>query len=208
VRIDIVVYDGCDELDVVGPLEVLRSASAAGADLATRLVTRTPTASVTASHGLVMAVDAAYGPGADLLVVPGGRWVARHPVGTWGEVQRGEWLPLLAEAAGRGTVMASVCTGALLLAHAGVVGRRRATTHHAALDDLAATGATVVGDRVVDEGDLVTCGGVTSGIDLSLWLVERFFSCDLADAVAANLEHARVRPARGDGPPEVSDRFR
>jgi transcriptional regulator GlxA family with amidase domain len=144
-----------------------------------RLLSRLPQATVLASHGLVFAPDGAYQPGADLLLVPGGRWASRHPVGAWGEVQRGEWLPLLAEAAARGTVMASVCTGALLLAHAGVIGGRRATTHHSAWDDLTAT------------------GGVTSGIDLALWLVERYCSAEVADAVADAMEHTRWRPEPG-----------
>jgi transcriptional regulator GlxA family with amidase domain len=195
VRIDIVAYDGLDELDVFGPLEVLRNAERAGADLATRLVTRVPQEVVVGSHGLRFLPDGCYEPGADLLLVPGGSWVARQEIGAWGEVQRGQWLPLLAEAAGRGAVMASVCTGAMLLAHAGVVGTRRAATHHSAWDDLAATGATVVKDRVVDDGDLVTAGGVTAGIDLALWLVERFATAELADGIAGTLEYTRARPA-------------
>jgi len=92
-------------------------------------------------------------------------------------------------------VMAGVCTGTMLLAHAGVVGERRATTHHSALPDLADLGATVVQDRVVDDGSLVTSGGVTSGIDLALWLVEREFSREVADNVAQRMEYPRWRPA-------------
>lgn len=194
-RIDIVCYDGLDELDAIGPLEVLRNAADAGADLEVYTVTRTAPPEVVASHGLRFTCDALYEPGvADVVLVPGGSWVARKPVGAWGEVQRGDWLPLLADAAARDAVMASVCTGAMLLAHAGVIGTRRATTHHSAWDDLVATGATLVKDRVVDDGDLVTAGGVTSGIDLALWLVERFFSNALADGLSAALEYPRARP--------------
>jgi transcriptional regulator GlxA family with amidase domain len=195
VRIDIVCYDGLDELDAIGPLEVLRNAEAAGADLHPQTVSRTAVDEITASHGLRFRPDCAYQPGAEIVLVPGGNWLARRPVGAWGEVQRGDWLPLLAEAARSGAVMASVCTGAMLLAHAGVIGVRRATTHHSAWDDLAATGATLVKDRVVDDGDLVTAGGVTSGIDLGLWLVERFASPGLAEELASALEYPRERPA-------------
>ena len=91
--------------------------------------------------------------------------------------------------------MASVCTGAMLLAPAGVVGPRPATTHHGARADLRCTGATVPADRVVDDGDLVTCGGVTSGLDLARWLVERLASAEAAAAVARTLEYTPVRPA-------------
>jgi len=89
-----------------------------------------------------------------------------------------------------------VCTGTMLLAHAGVIGSRPASTHHAALADLAATGADVRTERVVDDGDLVTSGGVTSGIDLALWLVEREVSVDLADRIATGMEYPRYRPQR------------
>jgi len=195
VRIDVICYDGFDELDAIGPLEVFRNAERLGAGFTTRLVTRTKVERVTGSHGLRLVPDGVFEPGGDLVLVPGGSWVARADVGAWGEVQRGDWMPLLAEAAQQGSVMAAVCTGTMLLAHAGVVGRRRAGTHHSALDDLAATGATVVTDRVVDDGDLVTSGGVTSGIDLALWLVERFSSAEVADAVADVMEYRRERPA-------------
>jgi transcriptional regulator GlxA family with amidase domain len=90
--------------------------------------------------------------------------------------------------------MAGVCTGTMLLAHAGVVGGRRAGTHHTAWQDLAATGIRLVTDRVVDDGDLVTSGGVTSGLDLALWLVEREFETDLADRITTRMEYPRYRP--------------
>lgn len=193
VRIDIPVFDGLDEMDALGPLEVLRSAERSGADFRTRLVTRTPQPQVTASYGLRFLPDDVYSPGADLLIVPGGGWAARAEDGAWGEVQRGDWLPLLAEAAER-SVMAGVCSGTMLLAHAGVVRSRRANTHHTAWDDLEAAGAQLVTDRVVDDGSLLTAGGVSSGIDLALWVVERFAGRELADRTAARMEYARTRP--------------
>ena len=188
--IDIVLFDGVDELDAVGPLEVLRGAAEAGADLAVRLVTRTEPLEVRGHHGLAMAADAVYEPGADVVLVPGGGWVARAEQGAWGEAERGDWLPLLKAAADGGAVMAAVCTGALLLARAGVIGDRPATTHQAARRDLEETGVKVVDDRVVDAGGLVTAGGVTSGIDLGLHLVDRFVGREAALAEAARLEYA------------------
>ena len=188
--VDIVVYDGVDELDAIGPLEVLRSADRLGADLGARLVTRDGSAVVTGAFGVRFEPDAAFVPGAaDMTMVCGGGWAGRAAVGAWGEVERGDWLPLLSAAGRAGTVLAGVCTGTMLLAHAGLVGSRRATTHRAAWADLAATGATVVPERVVDDGDLVTCGGVTSGIDLALHVVARWSSADIAARVADRLEH-------------------
>ena len=187
--IDIAVYEGFDELDVVGPLEVLRGAAAAGADLTVRLVVRSEPLEVRGAHGLALRADAVYSPGADVLVVPGGGWRSRAGAGAWGEAERGDWLPLLREAAASGTLMAGVCTGGMLLARAGVVGDRPATTHHSARDDLAATGARVLDQRVVDDGDLITAGGVTSGIDLGLRLVERLAGREAAEREAARIEY-------------------
>lgn len=194
-RFDIAVYGGVDELDVLGPLEVLRRAGMMGAVIEARLVTLGGELRVIGAHGLRFEADSTYDPGAGVLVVPGGGWITRAPAGAWTEVQRGEWLPVLGAAAAGGTTIASVCTGAMLVAHAGVIGSRRATTHHGALADLAAMGATVVPDRVVDDGDLLTCAGVTAGIDLALWLVERHFGPDLAIEVAQQLEHHQLRPS-------------
>lgn len=191
-RIDIVVYDGFDELDAVGPMEVLRGAATAGAEFDVRLQSRTPVELVTASFGLRLVPDGVFVPGeAPIVLVPGGGWAARHEFGTWGEVQRGEWLPILADAATHST-MVSVCTGAMLLAHAGIIGTRPCTTHTAALDDLRATGADVRDARVVDDGDLVTGAGVTSGIDVALHLVARFVGEDAADSASRRLEYPRT----------------
>lgn len=198
VRIGIVVFDGFDDLDALSPLEVLRSAEQAGGDFQSWLVTRTPQPQVTTSHGLRVIPDAIYPAGAELLIVPGGGWAARADVGAWGEVHRGGWLPLLRQAAGGGTVMAGVCTGTMVLAHAGIIGNRRANTHHTAWDDLVATGASLVKDRVVDDGDLITSGGVTSGLDLALWIVERYADKQLADQVADRMEYSWTRPSTGD----------
>ena len=196
--IDIVLFDGVDELDAVGPLEVLRGAAAAGADLAVRLVTRELPLEVTGHHGLRMKADAVYQLGADILLVPGGGWIARAEAGAWAEAERGDWLPILKQAADLGVTMAGVCTGVMLLARAGVIGDRPAVTHHAVLPELEAAGVRVVDQRVVDAGDLITAGGVTSGIDLGLHLVERLAGPEAAKAMADRLEY-QWNPVPRDG---------
>ena len=193
--IDILVFDGLDEMDAWGPAEVFRSADKRGAGIQTRLVTRKAQDTVLGAYGLRFVPDGVLEPGAaDVLVVPGGGWAARDEAGAWGEVQRGDLLPLLGEARQSTSLIAGVCTGTMLLAHAGIIGSRRASTHHSAWSDLEALGATLVKERVVDDGDLVTSGGVTSGIDLALWLLEREVSRDLADAVADRMEYHHTRP--------------
>jgi transcriptional regulator GlxA family with amidase domain len=79
----------------------------------------------------------------------------------------------------------------MLLAAAGLTKERPATTHHLAREGLRAQGAEVYDARVVDDGDVLTSAGVTSGLDLALWLVERFASPALAHAVERRLEYER-----------------
>jgi putative intracellular protease/amidase len=186
-RVDIVLFEGFDELDAIGPFEVLRNA---GIDA--RLVTLDGGGPVTGSHGAVIEVAGALDDRADLVLVPGGGWNDRAERGARAEARRGALPRRLADLHARGTPLAAVCTGGMLLAAAGVARGRPATTHRSALDELRGSGAQVVDARVVDDGDLLTAGGVTSGIDLALWLVEREKGRDLADAIAREMEHERV----------------
>jgi transcriptional regulator GlxA family with amidase domain len=184
--IDIVLYDGFDELDAIGPFEVLRNAR-----FDATLVTLEGAREVTASHGLVVRAERALAERPDAVLVPGGGWNERGPQGARAEAERGALPARLRALAGAGVVMTSVCTGGMLLAAAGVTDGRPATTHHGALDDLRASGAEVVDERVVDDGDLVTSAGVTSGIDMALWLVEREKGAELADLIAREMAFER-----------------
>jgi transcriptional regulator GlxA family with amidase domain len=87
-----------------------------------------------------------------------------------------------------GTLLASVCTGGILLAHAGVLDDRPATTHASALEDLREF-ADVRDARVVDTGDVLSAGGVTSGLDLAFHVVRREFGEDVAERVAQEMEY-------------------
>ena len=195
-RIEIVVFDGFDELDAIGPYEVLTNAAALGGhDLSVRLVTREPQATVRASHGLEILPQGVLGEGYwDLVLVPGGGYNDRAPHGTWAEIQHGALPSELGRLHAGGATVAAVCTGGMLLSAAGLTRGRPATTHHAALAALAEQGAEVVERRVVDDGDLVTAGGVTSGLDLALWLVEREFGRELAERIAREMEHPYGTP--------------
>ncbi len=196
-RADIVVYDGLDELDALGPYEILRRAEYLSIDFSVRLVAHTGQDTICGAHGLTFATDGPFTPGeADIVIVAGGGWNARSKQGAWAEYQKGELAPLLVEAAKSATVLAGVCTGTMLWAHAGVITGRRATTHHSALEELSELGVNVVPERVVDDGDVVTSGGVTSGLDLALWLVARELSDLLAQQIAKNIEYKWFRPNR------------
>ena len=194
---DIVVFDGLDEMDALGPLEVLRKAQLLDHDFKVRLVTYTGQTSVRGAGGLTFEADAHFTPGeADVVLVAGGGWNARSKYGAWAEFQRGEITPLLVDASTRSSLLCGVCTGTMLWAHAGVIDGRRASTHHSAMAELAELGVIVVPDRVVDDGDLITSGGVTSGIDLALWLVARELNDVLAQQIAKTIEYKWFRPNR------------
>jgi transcriptional regulator GlxA family with amidase domain len=196
-RADIVVFDGLDELDALGPYEILRRAEQLSIDFAVRLVTPSGQNSVRGAFGMTFATDGLFTPGdAEIVIVAGGGWNARSKQGAWAEYQKGELTPMLVEAAQSASVIAGVCTGTMLWAHAGVITGRRANTHHTAHEELADLGVIVVPDRVVDDGDVVTSGGVTSGLDLALWLVARELSDLLAQQIAKNLEYKWFRPNR------------
>jgi transcriptional regulator GlxA family with amidase domain len=188
--VQIVLYEGFDELDAVGPFEVFANATRAGADLGPSLVTLDDRETVTASHGLRVGVDGTLSD-PDLLVVPGGGWNDRSSAGAWTQVEAGALPEAVGRVARTDAVVASVCTGGMLLAHAGVLDGRPAVTHRGALDDLRAFDVDVRERRVVDDGDVVTAGGVTSGIDLALHLVERFAGADVADRVETEMEYRR-----------------
>jgi transcriptional regulator GlxA family with amidase domain len=191
-HVAILLYDGFDELDAIAPFEVFANAAGAGADCTVSLRTLDDETQVTASHGLRVDADGtldAFDTQPDLLVVPGGGWNDRSSAGAWTEAERGTIPERVASLHADEVGVAAVCTGGMLLARAGVLDGRPATTHHSALDDLRATEAEVVDARVVDDGDVVTAGGVTSGLDLAFHLVEREFGSDVAKQVSEEMEY-------------------
>jgi transcriptional regulator GlxA family with amidase domain len=190
-EVQIVVYDGFDELDVFGLYEPLKMA---GFD--TRLLSLEKQDFVTASHGLKVMVDGQVDRSKKptILCVPGGGWLTRSARGAFYESEKGDILTLIKDFHKAGVTIASVCTGALLVGKAGLLSGRPAITNHGALDALRACGAKIAFARVVDDGDIVTAGGVTSSLDLALWLVERFASEARAKEVSTQLEYVRRGP--------------
>jgi transcriptional regulator GlxA family with amidase domain len=194
--VEILVYAGVDELDAIGPFEVLSNAGAGGASLEVRIVALDDSREITCSHGLRFRPDGLIGSRGrpDVLIVPGGGWAKRTAPGAWTEAQRGAIPQAIARLYKEGAVVGSVCTGTMLLAAAGLVRGRSAITHRLALEDLRNAGAQVIDARVVDDGDIITSGGVTSGIDLGLYLVERFVSAEVARKIEKAMEYDRRGP--------------
>ncbi|HEY3993337.1 MAG TPA: DJ-1/PfpI family protein [Ktedonobacteraceae bacterium] len=200
----IVLFDGFDPLDVIAPYEVLHAGGkAAGGTLTVELVSaQGPCEVVSGSGGLVLRATGALDPeNADIIIVPGaagqistpedGREVDTIPVLLARTIQTD--LPALMKKAldNPKILVATVCGGSLVLAMAGLLEGRHAVTHHMGMDVLGATGAVPIHARVVDDGDLVTAGGVTSGLDLGLYLLERELGPRIARAVEEVFEYER-----------------
>ena len=183
--IEILVFDGLDELDIVAPFEILVSS---GYDV--KLVALAQRDEVVGAHGMAVKPTGVLGSRPDLLMVPGGGWAAKAAVGARGEVQRGVIPAAIADRHAAGSRIAGVCTGAMLIAAGGLLRGRPAVTHRSALEDLRELGAVVHPEaRVVDDSDVLTSGGVTSGIDLALHLIELDRGREAALSEAARIEH-------------------
>jgi transcriptional regulator GlxA family with amidase domain len=190
-RVGILVFDGVKLLDVAGPSEVFSEANRFGADYEVRLYSPDGQA-VASSTGMRISVDAAAtdsGP-LELTLVAGGDILPTHPVSA-------ELAEAARTLAGRARRTASICTGAFILAAAGLLDGRRATTHwqHATTLARAYPGIDVEPDAIyVEDGPVLTSAGVSAGIDLALALVERDHGAGTARDVARSLVVFLQRP--------------
>jgi transcriptional regulator GlxA family with amidase domain len=191
-RIGLFVFDACEELDVVGPYEVLASWARHLRPDVELLTFSADGAGVRCSKGLRLVPDtgAAEIGALDVLVYPGGR-------GTRPLVKDEAHLAWVRGMRATTPLMTSVCTGALVYAAAGLLAGRPATTHWGSLDELAAIDPTVRVDRdarFVDDGDVVTSAGVSAGIDMALHLVARLDSVDAARQVRRGIQYDPLPP--------------
>ncbi|QBD76705.1 DJ-1/PfpI family protein [Ktedonosporobacter rubrisoli] len=200
--IAIVLFEGFEEMDALAPFSVFQQVTMHRQDMHVRLVSYDGAEEVTAAHGLRVRVDETLSLESppDVLIVPGGGWASRAERGAWAEAEQGVLPAHLARFKQAGVTMGAVCTGSLLLAKAGLLAGRPATTHHLAIEDLRAAGAQIINARVVDDGDVVTAGGVTSGLDLALWLIERYFGAEIAISIESLLEYERRGTVWQHGP--------
>jgi transcriptional regulator GlxA family with amidase domain len=192
--IGILLFDGVEELDAVGPYEVLAAWTRLRPDDGWRTITVGVAGAgpVRAAKGLLMTPDVSLddaGP-IDLLVYPGGQ-------GTRRLMDDASHLAWLQAQAGRSEVLTSVCTGSLVLASAGLLRDRPATTHWGSLETLAAIDATIdvrPDARYVDDGDIVTASGVSAGIDMALHLVARLAGDERAREIRRYIQYDPAPP--------------
>ena len=183
--IAVAIWDGVEELDVVGPYEVLTAWGAQSNGSAVHVYTVAERADeVRCAHGLRLLPERTWSDVGeiDVLVLPGGN--ARP------QAEDERVLDRVRELGENGTLMTSVCTGALILAAAGLLEGRPATTHWSALDSLASYGVEVRPEaRFVDTGKVVTSAGVSAGIDMALHLVARLDSPERARDVRRYIQY-------------------
>lgn len=178
-----ILYDRMTTLDFVGVYDVLTRLKSMGFlpefqwDLCG--LTRT----ITDDRGLTMCVGRVHEPldGYDLVIVPGG-YGSRELIED--QIFLG-WLSTASET----PLTASVCSGSLLLGAVGLLKGRRATSHPSVIDQLSMFKAVPVKERIVDDGQIVTSGGVTASIDLGLYLVTRLVNQETAQAIATQMDY-------------------
>lgn len=201
--VGIFVFDGADSLDVIGPMRVFSGVNEIrnlvdAPEFRVHLVAEEDR-SIRLAHGPVFQPTATFDtcPPLDVIVVPGGSSTS-ETAGRRVQQRNPRAIAFVRERAAAARVTASVCTGAFILAEAGLLAGRRANTHWSWRDDLRemmdARGEKidVVPERVVWDGDLVTAGGVSSGIDLAIAVVARLCGEAVGRAVGAAVERETV----------------
>ena len=190
-QIAILIFDRLTALDAVGPYEVLSRIP----DAEVAFVAEEPGPKRTDTGRLALLADAALTeiPRPDIVLVPGGPGQAA----LMGDGPVHEWLRAAHESS---TWTTSVCTGSLILAAAGLLAGRRATSHWTALEELGRLGAEPTAERVVFDGKLVTAAGVSAGIDMALALVARIGGEQLAQAIQLGIEYDPQPPFDAGSP--------
>jgi transcriptional regulator GlxA family with amidase domain len=183
-----VLFDGVEELDWAGPWEVLAAWARYFPDDRVQVSTLAPHAGpITCAKGARVLADHTWDdhPPLDVVVYPGGE-------GTRRQLEDRRVLSWVRSTAAGARLVASVCTGSLVLARAGLLDGRPATTHWASLEQLGGLGTDIEvrpDQRVVDDGDVVTAAGVSAGIDMALHLVARFAGEERARQVQKIIEY-------------------
>lgn len=196
-RIGILIFDGVEELDFVGPFEVFGMSNEVfkhqGSTVPDEIILISQDGQpVVGAKGMKFTPDASIAEiGAlDVLLIPGGQ-------GTRTEMANQPLLDWVIKISAEATWVTSVCTGALLYAKAGLTRGKKVTTHWGALELLAQTdnAATVLANRrYVRDGNLVSAAGVSAGIDMALWLTGQRFTPDHARATQRAMEYDPAPP--------------
>ncbi|WP_296715553.1 DJ-1/PfpI family protein [Rhodoblastus sp.] len=201
-HIGLLLFPGVTQLDMTGPYEVFTKFPGARVDLVAKDLQPVAT---DGGMRILPTTTFADCPALDLICVPGGPGV--------NALLNDEFVLDFIRTQAKGVrYVTSVCTGALVLGAAGLLAGKRATTHWMSRDMLAAFGATPVNGRTVFDGNIITGGGVTAGIDFALAVAAEAFSPDLAKSIQLGIEYDPKPPFEAGSPeragPELVARVR
>ncbi|MEM7169872.1 MAG: DJ-1/PfpI family protein [Pseudomonadota bacterium] len=199
--IGLLLFDGAEELDFVGPFEVFTMANEVahedgqGEVFDVQLISQKG-GTVRCAKGMVVETPHSIREitRLDVICIPGGR-------GTREQIENQSLLEWVASVAPACRWVTSVCTGAFILSAAGLTAGKKMTTHWAAFDefaDLGLEGDLQAGPRYVRDGNLVTAAGVSAGIDMALWLTGQLLSPEMARATQKAMEYDPAPPYGAD----------
>src|SRR5690349_15301139 len=184
-NIGFVIFPDLTQLDFTGPLQVLSRLPQSATHIVAKSAAPVPS---DCGLGLVPTHTFANCPSLDLICIPGGS------EGVAGIINDSDTIEFVRQRAGAAKYVTSVCTGAFVLGVAGLLKGRRATTHWAYTDLLPLVGATHEKARVVRDGNVITAGGVTSGIDFGLSIVAQIADERTARAIQLGIEYDPAPP--------------
>jgi cyclohexyl-isocyanide hydratase len=184
INIGILVFPQVEELDFIGPFEVLSYVNKIKPDSTNVWLVSAGDKIIQGYNGLRFFADyhVAECPDLEVLVVPGGQ-------GRKEAMHNETILNFIKERYQQLRYLSSVCTGALILGATGLLAGKSATTYHTAFAELTGMGVSVKANKVVHDGKIITGAGVSSGIDLGLYLVSMLFGESMAAEVAKRIEY-------------------
>lgn len=196
-KVAVLIFDDVEVLDFCGPFEVFSVADRWNGNIPFEVFTVAEKKKIRARGGLTVLPTYTFKncPTADILVIPGGGGYKKDgtPYGTRREKDNPKVLKWMQEFTPASEQVLSVCTGALLVAKAGLMEDLSVTTHHLAFEELAAiapSSASIRKDaRIVDNGKIVFSGGISAGIDAAFYIVEKFLGKEVAKKTAQYMEY-------------------
>ena len=184
IKIGILLFPQVEELDFVAPFEVLNYINKLKPGSTHVMLVAETTEPVTAFNGLKVIPDITFtqAPQFDIIVIPGGK-------GRIAAMKDPVIRQFVLTQSAQTIYTTSVCTGAFILAEAGLLTNKKATTYHTALNELAAYSVDVQQQKVVHDGKIITAAGVSSGLELGLYVLKLLFGTELAQEVADKIEY-------------------
>lgn len=182
--IGILIFHQVEELDFVGPFEVLSYVNKIQPDSTKVLLVAETIDPIRAFNGMRILPDVTLEtcPPLDIVIIPGGK-------GRMAAMKNSTIKEFIQRQLKTAKYAASVCTGAFILAEAGLLAGKKATTYHTAFDELASYSVQVISAKVVQDGNIITSGGVSSGLELGFYLLKNLFSSSIAQEVADKIEY-------------------